>query len=130
MTSHSAQILVLEDEPTQREILVYNLSHAGYRLAAAADAAKAIALARHQRFDLVVTDYYLPGQSGTDFVKMLRKMDEYRRVPIILLTARTEELNLEYLRKDLSVLVMSKPWSMKTLVETIATCLEAAPCGS
>jgi two-component system phosphate regulon response regulator PhoB len=130
VNTQPAHILVLEDEPTQLDVLVYNLASSGFRVAAATHVEKALKLAEHQHFDLIVADYYLPDQSGTDFVKQLRATEQYKTTPIIMLTARAEELNLAYLRDDLRVLVVAKPCPMKRFVETVSKLLEIAQCAS
>ncbi len=121
----SACILVLEDEPTQLSVLAFNLANAGFRVSAAAEAGKALSLAEHQHFDLAIVDYYLPDCAGTDFVKRLRETDRYKHVPVIFLTARAEELNLEYLRSEFSAVVLAKPCSMNRLIDTVLKCLAA-----
>ena len=123
MEPQPQHVLILEDAPTYRSVVAYNLSQAGFRVTTAAEAGKALLLAEHEHFDLAIVDYYLPDYPGTDFIKQLREMEEYEHVPLIVLTARTEELNLDYLRNDLSVLVLSKSCTMKDLVETATKCL-------
>jgi CheY-like chemotaxis protein len=120
------RVLVLEDNPTHRNVVVFNLTKAGYRVTAAAESAKALLLAEHEHFDLVVTDYYLPDYPGTDFVRLLRERDDYRHTPVILLTGRAEELDRKRLGEDLLVLVLSKPCPMADLVDAVARCLALA----
>ena len=119
-------ILVLEDEPTHRDVVAYHLASGGFRVATAAEATEALFLAQQEHFDLVLADYYLPDYPATDFVKLLREIDEYRRVPVILLTARADELNRQHLRDDLGLLVLSKPCSMESLLHTVSKCLAIA----
>jgi DNA-binding response OmpR family regulator len=130
MEPQPQHVLILEDAPTYRSVVAYNLSQAGFRVTTAAEAGKALLLAEHEHFDLAIVDYYLPDYPGTDFIKQLRELEEYAHVPIIVLTARTEELNLDYLRNDLSVLVLSKSCTMKQLVETSTKCLALAQAAS
>ena len=126
MESQPQHILLLEDAPTYRSVVAFNLSQAGFQVTTAAEAGKALLLAEHEHFDLAIVDYYLPDYPGTDFIKQLRELDEYEHVPIIVLTARAEELNLDYLRNELSVLVLSKSCTMKQLVQTVTKCLAIA----
>jgi CheY-like chemotaxis protein len=126
MESEPMHILVLEDHPTHRNVVVFNLTKAGYRVTTAAESAKALLLAEHEHFDLVVTDYYLPDYPGTDFVRLLRQRDDYRHTPVILLTGRAEELDRKRLREELLVLVVPKPCPMADLVDTVARCLSIA----
>jgi DNA-binding response OmpR family regulator len=126
MESPAGHILILEDHPTHRNVVTFNLTSAGYKVTAAAEAAKALVLAQYQHFDLVIADYYLPDYPGTDFVKLLRATEHYQGVPVILLTGRAEELNVQRLREELSVLVLSKPCPIKRLLETVSKCLSLA----
>ena len=126
MNSPSEHVLVVEDQPAHRNVVAFNLSKAGFQVTTAASPVKALALAKHEQFDAVITDYYMPDYSGTDFVKLLRESDGYLATPIILLTARADELNLQRIRDELSVLVLSKPCSMARLVETVTKCLDLA----
>lgn len=130
MSPSRLHILVLEDAPTYRQIVVSNLSEAGFRVSAAAEAGRAPSLAEHERFDLAIVDYYLPDYPGTEFIKQLRETPRYKRLPIIVLTARDEELNLEYLRDKLSVVVLSKSCTMRHVLDAVSECLATARCAS
>ncbi len=124
--SNSEHILVVDDYSAHRNAIAFALSQAGFRVAAAADAARALTLAQKDQFDLIITDYYMPDYSGTDLVKKLREEEKYAKTPIILLTARAGELNKQHLREDLSVFVVSKPCSTNHLVHIVTKCLAAA----
>ena len=130
MIPQAQTILVLEDNPAHRNVVVFNLTKAGYCVTAAAESAKALLLARSQQFDLIITDYYLPDYPGTDFIRLLRRIDGYERVPVILLSARLGELNVDRLRDELLILVLSKPCSMAKLVDSVSKCLAIAHCTS
>ena len=123
-------ILVLEDAPTYRQIVASNLSNAGFRVSAAADVGRALSLAEHEHFDLAIVDYYLPDYPGTEFIKRLRATPRYEHLPIIVLTARDEELNLEYLRDKLAVIVLSKNCTMRHALDAVSKCLATAGCTS
>jgi len=128
MTSPPDHILLLEDDPKFRAVTEFALSKAGFRVATATGAAQALLLAQHEQFDLVLSDYYLPDYPGTDFIRLLRKLDGYQGVPVILWSARLWELNEQRLRDELLVLVISKGCSMKKLVDTVSECLAIARC--
>jgi len=128
MNSQSEHILALEDEPKFRMITEYALSKAGFKVTMAAETAKALLLAQQEHFDLVVSDYYLPDYPGTDFIRVLREIDGYQHVPVILWSARLWELNEQRLRDELLVLIMSKGCSMQELVDTVSRCLAVARC--
>jgi two-component system, OmpR family, phosphate regulon response regulator PhoB len=84
-------ILVVEDEPAIRELLKVNLTDAGYDVKEAADAESAQARLNEALPDLVLLDWMLPGQSGLAWAKQLRADTRTRDLPIIMVTARSDE---------------------------------------
>ena len=84
-------ILVVEDEPAIVELLKVNLVDAGYGVRTAVDAETAQAALREALPDLVLLDWMLPGQSGLALAKELRANPRTRELPIIMVTARSEE---------------------------------------
>lgn len=85
------QILIVEDEPAIRELVVVNLNHAGYRVSQAPDAEIAQSMISLEKPDLIILDWMLPGISGVDFARRLRADSTTRQTPIIMLTARAQE---------------------------------------
>jgi two-component system phosphate regulon response regulator PhoB len=84
-------ILVVEDEPAILELLKVNLADAGYSVKGAEDAETARATLKEELPDLLLLDWMLPGQSGLAFAKQLRGDPRTRELPIIMVTARSEE---------------------------------------
>ncbi len=84
-------ILVVEDEPAILELLKVHLVDAGYEVQAAADAESANLLLKSSLPDLVLLDWMLPGQSGLAFAKQLRADARTKELPVIMVTARTDE---------------------------------------
>jgi two-component system phosphate regulon response regulator PhoB len=84
-------ILVVEDEPAIVELLKVNLADAGYGVTTAADAEAAQAALKDVLPDLVLLDWMLPGQSGLALAKELRSNPRTRELPIIMVTARSDE---------------------------------------
>jgi len=84
-------ILVVEDEPAILELLKVNLVDAGYEVRAAPDAETAQMLLRESLPDLLLLDWMLPGQSGLAFAKQLRAEARTKELPVIMVTARTDE---------------------------------------
>ncbi len=87
----AATILVVEDEPAIQELIAYNLKQAGHQPLRADNAEQAMNLVQNALPDLVLLDWMLPGQSGIDFARRLRTDKRTRTVPIIMLTARSDE---------------------------------------
>ncbi|MBS0320298.1 MAG: phosphate regulon transcriptional regulator PhoB [Proteobacteria bacterium] len=84
-------VLVVEDEPAILELLKVNLMDAGYEVRAASDAEAARELLEDALPDLVLLDWMLPGQSGLAFAKDLRARKRTKDLPIIMVTARSDE---------------------------------------
>jgi two-component system, OmpR family, phosphate regulon response regulator PhoB len=87
----AATILVVEDEPAIQELIACNLELAGHVPLRAESAERALDLIRETLPDLVLVDWMLPGLSGVEFARRLRSDRRTRAVPIIMLTARSEE---------------------------------------
>jgi DNA-binding response OmpR family regulator len=109
-------ILVVEDEPSLQETLVYNLKRQGYAVGAAGDGLVAVETARRLRPDLVLLDIMLPGLDGVEVCKILRRE---MTIPIIMLTARDDEVDrivgLEIGADD----YLTKPFSMRELMARV-----------
>ena len=85
------KLLVVEDDRTLRQALVFNLSCEGYEPVTAADGENALAIARAQRLDLILLDVMLPGMSGVEVLRTLRR--EGIDTPVIILSAKGEEID-------------------------------------
>ena len=89
----NAQILIVEDEAAQQAVLAYNLPSAGYETVQAVDGAKALQLIEEQLPDLILLDWMLPGTSGIEICRQLKVRKDTQAIPIIMLSARSEELD-------------------------------------
>jgi two-component system, OmpR family, phosphate regulon response regulator PhoB len=87
----SAQILVVDDEPDIAALVAYHLAKESYRVRTAQDGTEALRAVESQLPDLIVLDLMLPGVSGLEVLRELRRRPETNHVPVILLTARREE---------------------------------------
>ncbi len=87
----AATILVVEDEPAIQELIAYNLKQAGHQPLRADNAEQARTLVANALPDLVLLDWMLPGLSGIEFARRLRADKRTRAIPIIMLTARSDE---------------------------------------
>ena len=116
----SEKILVVEDELTLNETLVYNLKKQGYEVESVMDGHDALLKARTSKPDLIVLDLMLPGIDGLEITRILRKES---KVPILILTAQGEEidrvLGLELGADD----YMPKPFSMRELIARVKALL-------
>jgi two-component system phosphate regulon response regulator PhoB len=116
-------ILVVEDDKGIRDLLKDMLEEADFSVELAGDTQKALTILQRQLPDLMILDWMLPGQSGMEWARRLKKDDRYSAIPIIMLTARTEE---DDKIKSLDSGVddhISKPFSSRELLARIRAVL-------
>jgi len=116
-------VLVVDDEKDLVDLVGFNLEKEGFSVLKALDGEKALDLVRTKRPDLVVLDLMLPGVKGLDVCRILRGRPETAALPIIMLTARGEEVDkivgLEMGADD----YVTKPFSIRELMARIRTVL-------
>lgn len=119
-TTVKSKVLVVEDEPVLLETLEYNLTRQGHAVYTASNGHQALQVARAQRPDAIVLDIMLPGIDGIEVCRILRRE---MNVPILMLTARAEEVDkivgLEVGADD----YMTKPFSMRELLARVKALL-------
>ncbi len=91
--SLAPHVLVVEDEPAQREVLAYNLEAEGFRVTQASSGDEGLAALRDDPPDVLVLDWMLPGVSGIEVCRRIRTRPETRALPVIMLSARSEEVD-------------------------------------
>jgi len=91
MPSPRGKVLIVDDEPAIRQMVCLALTQAGYQCLEAADTVEAQARIVRDTPDLMLLDWMLPGMSGIDYARRLRREKLTQHMPIIMLTARTEE---------------------------------------
>ncbi len=93
MASEQPSVLLVEDEPAQREVLAYNLEADGFAVTRAENGEEALMLVEEGAPDLILLDWMLPNVSGIEVCRQLKTRSETRNVPIIMLSARSEEVD-------------------------------------
>mgnify|MGYP000446635915 CR=1 FL=1 len=118
-----ARVLVVEDEADLRQVLEYSLRQAGHEPLMAPDGRTGLQLAREGRPDLVLLDLMLPDMPGTDVCKTLKREDATRNIPVLMLTARGEEIDrvvgFELGAED----YVTKPFSVRELLLRVGVIL-------
>ncbi|HVI24238.1 MAG TPA: response regulator transcription factor [Myxococcales bacterium] len=109
-------VLVVEDEKDLADLVQFNLQKAGYETLSARSGDEALAISRTRTPDLVLLDLMLPGIPGTEVCRQLKSSQRTRNVPVIMVTARAEEVDrvvgFELGADDF----VSKPFSMRELI--------------
>ncbi len=119
MSASKPTILLVEDEPAQRAVLAYNLKSEGFEVIEAEDGEEALVMAQESVPDLVLLDWMLPHVSGLEVCRRLKSGKTTRALPVIMLSARSEELDkvrgLETGADD----YMVKPYSVAELMARV-----------
>ncbi|WP_438981757.1 phosphate regulon transcriptional regulator PhoB [Lentibacter sp.] len=119
MSTNKPTILLVEDEPAQRAVLAYNLKSEGFDVIEAEDGEEALVMAQDSLPDLVLLDWMLPHVSGLEVCRRLKSGKATRALPVIMLSARSEELDkvrgLETGADD----YMVKPYSVAELMARV-----------
>ncbi len=115
------KMLVVDDEPDIVELVTYNLKKEGFDVSSAFDGEDALAKIRKEKFDFIILDLMLPGIQGMEICRIMRSDPQMKNIPIIMLTAKGEEidkiLGLEMGADD----YMTKPFSPRELLARIKT---------
>ncbi len=120
---NAKRILVVDDEADLVELVSYNLQKEGFSVSSAFDGEKALTMVREGRFDILILDLMLPGIQGMELCRILRNDPKTAYLPIIMLTARGEEvdkiLGLEMGADD----YITKPFSPRELIARVRAVL-------
>src|SRR5438034_7306364 len=122
-TGSGRKILIIEDESDVADMLTLNLRKAGYRVSMAADGASGLQKARDDKPDFIILDLMLPKMSGLEVCRILKSDTATSQIPILMLTAKAEEVDrivgLEFGADD----YVTKPFSPREIVLRIRAIL-------
>lgn len=119
MSKIKAKVLIVEDETSQLEVLAYNLEAEGFDVVKASDGTEGLMLVREEEPDVILLDWMLPGTSGIEICRQIKMTQEFKSIPIIMISARTEEIDkirgLETGADD----YVAKPYSVLELIARV-----------
>lgn len=126
MNNEDKRILIAEDNAALASVVRFNLERAGFQVTVACNGRVAWEAVQDQEFDLVITDQQMPEMTGCEFCELFRGVDEFKDVPVIMLTAKGMELELPRLKQELGIAAtFLKPFSPKEIVKAVEDQLEA-----
>ncbi|MBN2477601.1 MAG: response regulator [Pirellulales bacterium] len=122
-TEPHKRILVAEDNVAMLGVIRYNLDKAGFDVTTAKTGQTAWDLLQQDTFDLLITDFQMPGLTGGEVCERIRRDPRLAQMPVFLLTAKGLELDEDYYLRQLSVgAIITKPFSPRELVQTVQSC--------
>ncbi|OUC16397.1 MAG: two-component system response regulator [Alkalinema sp. CACIAM 70d] len=116
-----ATILVVEDTPSEMELLSHYLRESGYTVIGTANAKDALQLALEQKPDVIVSDVVMPGMSGFELCRSLRKQPETAKIPVIFCTSKNQDIDRLWGMKQGANAYITKPFTREALVQAIQT---------
>ena len=119
MSKPQVKILIIEDEPNQADLIQFNLEQDGYEVYKAKDGEEGLTKAHEILPNLILLDWMIPKMSGPDVCRKIRKSQDIKETPIIMISAKSEEQDKVF-GLDLGVDdYISKPYSIKELLARV-----------
>jgi len=125
--SPRGRILVVDDEPDLIRVLEFGLKASGYAVEVAADGQEGLKKAREIKPDVILLDLMLPKLDGYKICRLLKFDDRYKHIPIIILSARTQEGDQALALEMGANRFISKPYDFSEILGLIETLLKQAP---
>ena len=124
MEAPRARVLVVDDEPDLIRILEFGLRAAGYQVDIAADGQEGLKKARELRPDIILLDLMLPKLDGYKVCRLLKFDERYRQIPIIILSARTQEGDQTLAKEMGANRFITKPYEFAEILAHIEALLK------
>lgn len=118
-------ILVVDDTPSELELMTRFLRESGFTVIVASDAKEAISKVSDHKPDVVVTDVVMPGMSGFELCRTLKKSDATKKMPIVVCTSKNQDLDRLWGMKQGADVYITKPFTKDDLVKAVKSALEA-----
>jgi two-component system, chemotaxis family, chemotaxis protein CheY len=120
-----ARILVVDDSSASRDVLCSTLKRAGFQTCEASEGSEALWRARTQNFEAILTDIHMPTMDGLEFIRQLRKLPGYSRVPVFVLTSDVSRARFAEGREVGTTAWLIKPPNLLSLAAAIRDSLGA-----
>lgn len=114
-------VLVVEDTPSEMELMVHYLRDSGCTVISAATAQEALDKAAHHPVDVIVTDVVMPGMSGFELCRSLKKQSETAHVPIVICTSKNQDIDRLWGMRQGADAYLTKPYTRDQLVQAVVS---------
>lgn len=114
-------ILVVDDTPSELELICNYLRREGYTVVHASDATEALAKAQECKPNAIVTDVVMPGKSGYELVRSLKKLPALEKVPVVVCTSKNQEIDKLWAMKQGADGYVPKPFTKDELIRAVKT---------
>ncbi|NJO41296.1 MAG: response regulator [Cyanobacteria bacterium CRU_2_1] len=112
-------ILVVEDTPSEMELMTHYLRESGYNVIRAASARDALTKAVEQKPDAIVTDVVMPGMSGFELCRNLKRNPATEKVPVVICSSKDQEIDRLWGMKQGADAYITKPFTREQLVRAV-----------
>ncbi|ABW25951.1 MULTISPECIES: PleD family two-component system response regulator [Acaryochloris] len=112
-------VLVVDDGPAELELICSYLREGGYTVISTTDAKDALAKAESQKPDLVVTDVVMPGMSGFELCRSLKKNEATQQLPVVICTSKNQDLDKLWGKKQGADAYVTKPFTREDLLQAV-----------
>ena len=117
----TATVLIVEDTPSEMELMSHYLRESGCMVLNANSAQAALTLAAQQPPDVIVTDVVMPGMSGFELCRSLKKQPATANVPIVICTSKNQDIDRLWGMKQGADAYITKPYTQEQLVQTVCS---------
>lgn len=118
-TTLMGTILIVEDTLSEMELMSHYLREGGYSVINAVSAKEALAKAVEQKPDVIITDVVMPGMSGFELCRSLKKHPETAKVPIVICTSKNQEIDRLWGMKQGADAYITKPFTREQLIRAV-----------
>lgn len=112
-------ILIVEDSPSELELMSHYLQESGYNVIKASGAKQAIEQVNSQKPDVIVTDVVMPGMSGFELCRSLKKNPETQKMPIVICSSKNQEIDRLWAMRQGADAYITKPYTREQLLRAI-----------
>ncbi len=112
-------VLVVDDTPSQLELMNIYLQDGGYNVITAGDAQDALVKAENDLPDIILTDIVMPGMSGFEFCRQLKRNPVTQKLPIVICSSKNKEIDKIWGRRQGAEIYLTKPFSKQELIQAL-----------